>query len=671
MSIYLFTIGSIWQTWALPQLCYGIGVWGRSDSTEVMEKFAYRCGKALLGAKHNVARAIVQAEMGWRSVRFWVRYHQCRTLSRLLRAPKGDLLRSVLMDQLTMLQSRPQQTWLQPVLQELSESNFRQAAPLRRWLQQVLPTLNPARMDVAREQLSAMGFEDAWAGTVLHDEHREWQGEVYKGASRAHFAEHVSERRDRGAEMDVKPRWATIMRPSRSLRHLVGRADSKLLSETRMGSPRSLAHRCNTDQATLGRECPCCRQQDDTASHMLQCGAIMGDIRVEEAFTHFHDAMEGRIMHGRAEEGDILNLGQIVQWMRTYPACGKAHKVLLGNCDLRQGPSNMRRAYLRMQVDPKLHNLWLQCCVGVIRAAWAAHDAAVEDRRAAVAPLLPVMARDGAEVPAAPRPQQPQTEVRSLVASFCAIVPNRRQQEQGGRNGRVRPAVGAHSGGSASEDSDSDELPPLGSLGELAGLHCAGQSSSSASNSGNGTHRASSAPPTACASSSLPALSGLGELARGSASAAHTEAASGGSGSASGAAGVQGDECDELSLMGFTPEEVTAAKAEVDESHSQLSQGSYRSPCIDCDEYDENCCECREEALLEAQSRRQAAAAEKQQRETWARMVAEGNGTWCDDCGQYDEECAGCRAAMQEVEDDMREWAERRRAAVGGRRVRS
>ena len=86
---------------------------------------------------------------------------------------------------------------------------------------------------------------------MLHDEHREWQGEVYKGASRAHFAEHVSERRDRGAEMDVKPRWATIMRPSRSLRHLVGRADSKLLSETRMGSPRRLAHRCNTDQATL------------------------------------------------------------------------------------------------------------------------------------------------------------------------------------------------------------------------------------------------------------------------------------------------------------------------------------------------------------------------------------------------------------------------------------
>ena len=72
---------------------------------------------------------------------------------------------------------------------------------------------------------------------------------------------------------------------------------------------------------------------------------------------------------------------------------------------------------------------------------------------------------------------------------------------------------------------------------------------------------------------------------------------------------------------------MTAAKAEVEEPHSQLlSQGSYRSPCTDCDEYDEECHECREAALLEAQSRRQAAAPEKQQRETWARMVAEGNG---------------------------------------------
>jgi len=155
------------------------------------------------------------------------------------------------------------------VLQELSQSSFRQAAALRRWLENVLPVLNPGRMETARQELSAMHFEEAWAGSVLHDEFMEWQQEVYRGPTRSHFAAHVSERRDRGPGMDVKPRWATIMRPSRSLRHLVGRADSKLLSETRMGSVRSLSHRANPHRTVLGHACPCCAREDDTTSHML------------------------------------------------------------------------------------------------------------------------------------------------------------------------------------------------------------------------------------------------------------------------------------------------------------------------------------------------------------------------------------------------------------------
>jgi len=100
---------------------------------------------------------------------------------------------------------------------------------------------------------------------------------------------------------------------------------------------------------------------------------------VEEAFDHFHDAMEDGVMEGNAEDKDILNLGELVRWMQSFPAGGGAHKVLLGNGDLRQVPRRMRRAYMQMQMDAGLHNLWLQCCVSVIRAAWATHDAAVED----------------------------------------------------------------------------------------------------------------------------------------------------------------------------------------------------------------------------------------------------------------------------------------------------
>ncbi|MCP4060303.1 MAG: hypothetical protein GY738_24015, partial [Pseudoalteromonas sp.] len=274
----LGTIGSIWQTWVLPQLCYAVGVWGNSTNTGVAEKFTHMCGRMLLGAPHNTAAAIVQAEMGWRSLRFWVRYHQCRTLSRLLRAPTDDLLHTVLIDQLSMLRSEPEQSWMQPVLDELTESGFAGAAHLRQWVRVTLPTLNLARHDEIKATMDVMRFEDAWAGTVLHDEHAEWQAEVHLGPTREHYADHVSERRDRKAGLRVKPRWATIMRPSRSMRHLIGKADAKLLSETRMGSKRSLTAHTNPHRHTIGTACPACGQQDDPASYMLKSDAIMQGI---------------------------------------------------------------------------------------------------------------------------------------------------------------------------------------------------------------------------------------------------------------------------------------------------------------------------------------------------------------------------------------------------------
>jgi len=118
-----------------------------------------------------------------------------------------------------------------------------------------------------------------------------------------------------------------------------------------MGSARSLSYHANPHRAVLGHACPCCGGAEDTASHMLQCGVTMGDIRVEEAFDHFHDAMEGRMMDGNAEDDDILNLGELVRWMQSFPAGGGAHKVLLGNGDLRQVPRRMRRAYVQMQIN--------------------------------------------------------------------------------------------------------------------------------------------------------------------------------------------------------------------------------------------------------------------------------------------------------------------------------
>ena len=65
-------------------------------------------------------------------------------------------------------------SWLQPVLDELANSSFPQAAHLRKWIKEALPTFKLNRHDDLRAQLDAMEFEEAWAGSVLHDEFMEW-----------------------------------------------------------------------------------------------------------------------------------------------------------------------------------------------------------------------------------------------------------------------------------------------------------------------------------------------------------------------------------------------------------------------------------------------------------------------------------------------------------------
>jgi hypothetical protein len=193
--------------------------------------------------------------------------------------------------------------------------------------------------------------------------------------------------------------------------------------------------------------------------------------------------MEGRTMKSRGDADDILELTELVQWTRNTHQGNNAHKVLLGNCDLRCVPSNMRRMYMQMQIDPRLHNLWLQGCVGVLRAAWACHDAKVADLLQAAAPGAEAeqdgQAEQGEEEEQDSRNSQ--QEVRKLVAGFCGIVPNRAhnqgadvgtQAQQGGVEGQVAPLA---AGGAA-------EPPVVGGLGQQAeALQEANPSSASAS----------------------------------------------------------------------------------------------------------------------------------------------------------------------------------------------
>ena len=139
--------------------------------------------------------------------------------------------------------------------------------------------------------------------------------------------------------------------------------------------------------------------------------------------------------------------------------------------------------YMQMQIDPRLHNLWLQGCVGVLRAAWACHGAKVADLlQAAAAGGEPEQDDQGEhEAQEDQDNRNSQKVVRNLVSGFCSIVPNRAhgqgaaegaQAQQGGEGGQGAPLAAGLAG----------EPPVVGGLGQQAvALHEASPTSASAS----------------------------------------------------------------------------------------------------------------------------------------------------------------------------------------------
>ena len=326
------------------------------------------------------------AELGWRSVSFWIKYHRCRTLSRMLRAPASDLTHMTLLlrDDMAMLQSaHPEQSWLSVTLPTIVDSRLDSTAArqLTLFLKNRLPYVDFQDHEALAVELDRLHLEHTWCNAVFADELESWQVNIHAGATRRLYSMYVSERRDRGAALDPKPRWATVSRPPKALRHIAGKADAKLLTSTRMGDRRSLSAHVNPHTQTLGDACPCCHSAIDTAPHMLQCPAVKSDLRVQEALQQLKASMVGRPIRMRGS-GDV-ELGLLVDFVAASHLNTGAEQVLLGSCSSQAVPPNLRNMYTALHSDRQLHALWLKGIVGVLRACWAVHDAAVDDALAA------------------------------------------------------------------------------------------------------------------------------------------------------------------------------------------------------------------------------------------------------------------------------------------------
>ena len=278
-------LGTIWQTWALPQLMYGIGAWMDDTQWKDAQDLMHRCARQLLDAPAGTPNSVMMSELGWRSVSFWIKYHRYRTLSRMLRAPAGDLTHITLRDEMSLMTLRPAQSWLATTLEALAGSSLSESkmVRLKLFFQSRFQYVNFADREAVAKELDSLHLEATWCNSALHDEFEAWGHDMSGGATRALYKTFVSERRDKGPSLPPKARWATVTRPPKALRHVATKADAKLLTASRMGDRRSLTAHANPHSAALGHSCPCCSQAADTVPHMLMCPAIRGD-RIQNTF---------------------------------------------------------------------------------------------------------------------------------------------------------------------------------------------------------------------------------------------------------------------------------------------------------------------------------------------------------------------------------------------------
>ena len=189
--------------------------------------------------------------------------------------------------------------------------------------------------------------------------------------------------------------------------------------------------------------------------------------------------------------GDV-ELGLLVDFEAASHLNTGAEQVLLGSCSSQAVPPNLRNMYTALHSDRQLHALWLKGIVGVLRACWAVHDAAVDDALAA-------SGGDDPPIPPESPPPSRQDRLRQwqaagfadddMAASECDMPGILSGSHAMAPQADVPHLRNDHGVGEYKEEEDQDNLmeqkvpeqhdlgrhdaeqpapPPLGSLGDLA-----------------------------------------------------------------------------------------------------------------------------------------------------------------------------------------------------------
>ncbi len=248
------TLAQIWQSWELPKLLCGIGMWFKGSSWPEADRFMGKCAAKVLKAPSTSPYSVLIAELGWRSMSYWISYHRCRVLSKMIRAQDGDTLPSVLRSQVQLRQSLGASSWLNEIIQAMEASGSSAVNQVSLFIRSRLGiAMAESSTAQRRVELENMRFETLRADDCLQLAHSTWKKQLLEGGvhSERRWYLDVGESRAKIASLDKLKRQRKRLRtPAPVFRARLSRSEVRDLAAARAGSdPRAMIHPANPEPA--------------------------------------------------------------------------------------------------------------------------------------------------------------------------------------------------------------------------------------------------------------------------------------------------------------------------------------------------------------------------------------------------------------------------------------
>ena len=374
-------VAQIWQSWVLPKLMYGIGVWFKGDSWPEADRFMGRSASSILQAPLTSPYGALLADLGWRSTAFWISYHRCRAMTKMIRAPNEDTALTSLQEQVRAWRRDKDASWIGAICKHMADSRCQAGSHVHIYLRSRLQVaIAEDSVETRVNEMDSMDFEALWADACLQLEFNSWADIMsgnQEGSNRRWFLS-IAELRSKAAHRrDVKGQWKRLRSPAPVYSARLPKSVVASLVAARSGAdPRARMHPQNKHRVSIGERCSCCDSDAKlTVEHALSCPTAWQHPVVEEAVGSLLDLIPS-LKLGHALVPPVVASAENVDALRAWIVqCGLVPlRALVGRVGKGTVPLHLEHVYSRLRSCAASWSAWIRGMYQIIEALWTVHE---------------------------------------------------------------------------------------------------------------------------------------------------------------------------------------------------------------------------------------------------------------------------------------------------------